>query len=42
MGAVAGSFIIGVLANGRNVLEIPSYTQQVIKGLVFIVAVMMD
>ena len=42
MGAVAGSFIIGVLANGLNLLEVPSYNQQVIKGLVFIVAVMMD
>jgi len=42
MGAVAGSFIIGVLANGLNLLEVQSYNQQVIKGLVFIVAVMMD
>jgi ribose transport system permease protein len=41
-GAVAGSFIIGVLANGLNLLEVQSYNQQVIKGLVFIAAVMMD
>lgn len=42
VGALAGSFIIGVLANGLNLLEVPSYNQQVIKGIVFIVAVMMD
>lgn len=41
-GAVAGSFIIGVLANGLNLLEVQSYNQQVIKGIVFIAAVMMD
>jgi ribose transport system permease protein len=42
VGAIAGSFIIGVLANGLNLLEVQSYNQQVIKGLVFIAAVMMD
>ena len=42
IGAVAGSFIIGVLSNGLNLLEVQSYNQQVIKGLVFIAAVMMD
>lgn len=42
VGALAGSFIIGVLANGLNLLEVPSYNQQVIKGIVFIAAVMMD
>ena len=41
-GAVAGSFIIGALANGLNLLEVQSYNQQVIKGIVFIAAVMMD
>jgi ribose transport system permease protein len=41
-GTVAGSFIIGVLANGLNLLEVQSYNQQVIKGIVFIAAVMMD
>ena len=42
MGAVAGTFIIGVPANGLNLLEVQSYNQQVIKGLVFIAAVIMD
>ena len=41
-GAVIGTFIIGILANGLNLLEVPSYNQQVIKGLVFIVAVILD
>ncbi len=42
VGAIIGTFIIGVLANGLNLLEVPSYNQQVIKGLVFIVAVVLD
>lgn len=41
-GAIIGTFIIGILANGLNLLEIPSYNQQVIKGLVFIIAVILD
>jgi ribose transport system permease protein len=42
VGAVTGTFIVGILANGLNLLEVPSYNQQVIKGLVFIVAVVLD
>jgi ribose transport system permease protein len=42
IGAVTGTFIVGVLSNGLNLLEVPSYNQQVIKGLVFIVAVILD
>jgi ribose transport system permease protein len=42
VGAITGTFIIGVVANGLNLLEVPSYNQQVIKGLVFIVAVILD
>jgi ribose transport system permease protein len=41
-GAVIGAFIIGILANGLNLLEVPSYNQQVTKGLVFIIAVILD
>jgi len=41
-GAVTGTFIVGALANGLNLLEVPSYNQQVIKGLVFILAVILD
>lgn len=41
-GTVAGALIIGVLANGLNLLGISSYWQQVIKGVVFIAAVAVD
>ncbi|MEN6410023.1 MAG: ABC transporter permease [Anaerolineaceae bacterium] len=41
-GTTAGAFIIGVLSNGLNLLEVPSYSQQVVKGLVFIFAVLLD
>ncbi len=41
-GMLVGAFIIGVLSNGLNLLGIPSYYQQVIKGVVFILAVMLD
>lgn len=41
-GTLVGAFIIGILSNGLNLLGIPSYYQQVIKGVVFILAVMLD
>jgi len=41
-GAVIGALLIGVLGNGMNLLEIPSYYQQVVKGLVFVLAVLLD
>jgi ribose transport system permease protein len=41
-GTVVGAFIIGVLSNGLNLMGVPSYPQQVIKGVVFILAVMLD
>jgi len=41
-GTVAGAFIIGVLSNGLNLLGVPSYNQQVLRGLVFIAAVLLD
>ena len=41
-GTVIGAFIIGVLSNGLNLMGVPSYHQQVIKGLVFILAVTVD
>jgi ribose transport system permease protein len=41
-GTIVGAFIIGVLSNGLNLLGISSYYQQVIKGAVFILAVMLD
>lgn len=42
VGASIGAFIIGMLGNGLNLLRVPSYYQQVIKGVVFIVAVIFD
>lgn len=41
-GTLAGAFIIGILSNGLNLLAVPSYNQQVLKGLVFILAVLLD
>lgn len=41
-GTIAGAFIIGILSNGLNLMEVPSYNQQVIKGLMFIFAVFLD
>jgi ribose transport system permease protein len=41
-GTLVGAFIIGVMSNGLNLLGVPSYYQQVIKGIVFILAVMLD
>ena len=41
-GTVVGAFIIGVLSNGLNLMGVPSYYQQVIKGVVFILAVSLD
>ena len=41
-GTLAGAFIIGILSNGMNLLAVPSYNQQVLKGLVFILAVLLD
>lgn len=40
-GTIGGSFIIGMLANGLNLLGVPSYHQQVIKGAIFVIAVVL-
>jgi len=41
-GAVVGAFILGILSNGLNLMGVPSFWQQVIKGVVLILAVMLD
>ena len=41
-GTIVGAFIMGVLNNGLNLLEVSSYYQKVVKGIVFILAVMLD
>lgn len=42
IGASIGALIVGILGNGLNLLSVPSYYQQVIKGIVFILAVILD
>lgn len=41
-GAVMGAFIVGVMRNGLNILGVNSFVQQVITGLIIIVAVYFD
>lgn len=41
-GTVIGAFIIGVLANGLNLLNVSPFYQEVAKGLVILAAVLMD
>lgn len=41
-GTVIGALIIGILNNGLNLLNIPSYWQKVCKGIVILIAVYID
>ena len=41
-GTVIGVVIIGVLANGLTLLDVSSYWQKVVKGLIIVVAVLID
>lgn len=42
VGTFAGALIMGVLANGLNLVGVSSYIQQVLTGAIFIFAVMLD
>jgi ribose transport system permease protein len=42
LGAVIGALIVGVLGNGLNLLRVASYPQQVIQGMVLVLAVTVD
>ena len=42
LGTLIGAFIISVIQNGMNLLGIESYTQQVVLGLVILIAVLLD
>jgi ribose transport system permease protein len=42
IGTLIGAFIIGVINNGMNLLQVNSYAQQVILGFVILGAVMLD
>ncbi|HXF70724.1 MAG TPA: ABC transporter permease [Thermoflexus sp.] len=41
-GTLIGALVMGTVSNGLNLLEVPSYHQQIVKGLVFILAVGLD
>lgn len=42
VGTVIGAFIIGILNNGLNLLEVSSFYQQIVKGAVILLAVLLD
>jgi inositol transport system permease protein len=42
MGTLAGAFIVGIINNIMNLLEVNSYLQQIIKGVIIALAVIMD
>jgi len=42
VGACIGALIVGMLGNGLNLLRVPSYYQQVIKGVVLVLAIILD
>lgn len=41
-GAVVGGLLVGVLGNGLNLMRVQSYSQQMIQGVVLVLAVMVD
>jgi ribose transport system permease protein len=41
-GTLIGAFIIDVIQNGMNLMNIESYTQKVILGMVILIAVLLD
>lgn len=42
LGSFLGALIIGVLENGMDLLQISSYNQKIVKGVVILVAVLVD
>lgn len=42
VGTLVGALIIGTLNNGLNILNVSSFYQQVVKGIVILLAVLMD
>jgi ribose transport system permease protein len=42
IGSIVGAFIIGLLNNGMDLLEVPSFYQMVFKGVIIIIAVSID
>lgn len=41
-GTIIGSFIIGIINNTLNLLNVNSYWQQIVKGMIIAVAVILD
>ena len=41
-GTLVGALIIGTLNNGLNLLGVSSFYQQIVKGIVIVVAVLLD
>jgi ribose/xylose/arabinose/galactoside ABC-type transport system permease subunit len=42
LGTIVGVLIIGVINNGLNLLDVSSYWQQIIKGIIIAGAVVLD
>lgn len=42
LGTIAGALIIGILSNGLDILNVSSYIQQILKGVIIIGAVLLD
>ena len=41
-GTLLGIFIIGVIANGMNLLNVPQGAQKMVKGIIIVLAVVID
>jgi inositol transport system permease protein len=41
-GTIVGVLIIGVMSNGLDLLFVPSYWQQIVKGVIIVLAVLLD
>lgn len=41
-GTIIGALIIGVLSNALNILDVSSYYQMIVKGIVILIAVLLD
>lgn len=42
VGALLGALVIGIMSNGLNLLEINTYWQTIIKGIIIVLAVLID
>lgn len=42
LGSLAGAFILGILGIGMNMIGVPSFFQYVVKGIVLILAILLD